>query len=896
MKKIYLLILFSTILTAFLFIFETVDAKGLSEEENLVINDKEVTYYKSNEVVKIPTTYQNKLFEMRGMWVATVWNGDFKTVGSVNAYKSQFIKVLDNLEKNNFNTILFQIRPSNDAFYISDLNPFSEWMTGVQGKTIKNTDGTVFDPLEWMIEETHKRNMQFIGWMNAYRVSARTLYSDSSNNYAASEVKEKVDSTIKSLDDLNFAKKYPKYVLLGDNDPKLILNPGEPAVRKHITSSIEEIVRKYDIDGVHFDDYFYLDSSNPSKAEVVVADKDQYKNADTAFNDNYNDFNTYIAYSLPNETLGDFRRRSVNLMIQDVSNVIKKVNNELGKDVQFGSKPAAVWTAAGKSVVGRIKGANVLTYSYSSYYDIFADSLYWAEQGWVDWIAPQIYFNYTNQEVPYADIVKWWAEAIEQANVKLKELGKKEVRLYIAHGAYRMSSSEPLEKQITDDTELVKQLLYNQKYDVIKGSAFYDYSTYFATSNIATESRKNVLKLFSIKTLPYQNENCDLFIDDFKEEESTDNNKIITIYCDNSNVLGYAIYLNNSILNLQYLKDGFVQFTIDKDMDYQIYSIDNEYNVSLDAINISPNIITKCIDIYVGDEYVFSDNGSYESIINTNNDALKISDGKIIGLSKGKSVVTTVKDDVTTNYYVNVYNNQDFQIVVENNDGYSIEVMTEKTYRENKDLIIKVTIEDFYTYQNAILKVNDEIIDISNYEKNFTLNLGKIEKDYHLGISGVKKNRYLVIIKNGDEVSSVYVEHGDDVIFPEPIESYGNKFIGWSHNGKNITEQIVINSQYSSELIKVYFETNGGNDIGYQELFYLDKLVEVTPVRNGYKFIGWYVDEELTKPYDNDLVKEDMTLYASWEKESGCNNGIACFFNIFSIILPLGLIKKFKKY
>ena len=91
---------------------------------------------------------------------------------------TQFIKILNNLEKNNFNTILFQIRPSNDAFYISKLNPFSEWMTGIQGRSIKDTDGTVFDPLAWMIEETHKRNMQFIGWMNAYRVSARTLFTD----------------------------------------------------------------------------------------------------------------------------------------------------------------------------------------------------------------------------------------------------------------------------------------------------------------------------------------------------------------------------------------------------------------------------------------------------------------------------------------------------------------------------------------------------------------------------------------------------------------------------------------------------------------------------------------------------------------------------------------------
>ena len=187
-------------------------------------------------------------------------------------------------------------------------------------------------------------------------------------------------------------------------------------------------------------------------------------------------------------------------------------------------------------------------------------------------------------------------------------------------------------------------------------------------------------------------------------------------------------------------------------------------------------------------------------------------------------------------------------------------------------------------------------INISNYQSEFTINLGKITKDFNILLEGIKKDKYLVIIDNGGKITSEYVEYDCDVTLPEPNESYGNKFIGWSNDGKNITKETTIKAMFSSDTLKVYFETNGGEEIDHLEFFYLDEMIEVIPVKEGHKFIGWFTDEALTIPYEYGLVKDDITLYASWEKVSGCNNALVNIFNIFSILIPIGFIKVFRKH
>ena len=172
---------------------------------------------------------------------------------------------------------------------------------------------------------------------------------------------------------------------------------------------------------------------------------------------------------------------------------------------------------------------------------------------------------------------------------------------------------------------------------------------------------------------------------------------------------------------------------------------------------------------------------------------------------------------------------------------------------------------------------------------------GKINSDLNISISNIVKNKYLVIVVNRDELSSFYVNHGDDILLPDPKETIGEKFIGWSHDGKNITEPITIKANFKDQLINVEYETNGGNNIDSQSFFYLDTLPEVIPYKEGYTFKGWYIDEELTQEYQNSLLKDDLILYAKWEKNSGCNNVNGYIFYIYMLLIPLYLIKKFKK-
>lgn len=189
--------------------------------------------------VYIPKDPIHEKRQFRSAWVSTISNLDFPSKKGLNEkeFKAEYIKLLDNFQSLNLNAVTFQVRPKADAFYKSKINPWSEYLTGVQGKD------PLWDPLKWMIEETHKRNMEFHAWFNPYRVTV---------GYEPNKTTKQLLSTLATN---NWARKNPQYVLKFDG--KLFLNPGEPQVRNYIKDSLMEVVQNYDIDGIHFDDYFY---------------------------------------------------------------------------------------------------------------------------------------------------------------------------------------------------------------------------------------------------------------------------------------------------------------------------------------------------------------------------------------------------------------------------------------------------------------------------------------------------------------------------------------------------------------------------------------------------------------------------------------------------------------
>lgn len=294
-----------------------------------------------------------KVCEFRGVWIATVFGLDWpKTLNDVEAQMEEFIEILDILESLNFNVVFVQIRPVSDAFYKSKINPWSEYLTGTQGKD------PGYDPLKFMICETHKRNMEFHAWLNPYRITT----SGTDLSVLASNHPARIN---------------PQWVLSYNN--ALFYNPEDPEVIKYIATTVYEIVKNYYVDGIHFDDYFYpYDYPLPEgeDRQGVVANN---------------------------------RREAITEMIRMVYNVIKSTRS----CVSFGVSPFGVW----KNKSSDPKGSE--SNNLEGYYSVYADSLSWIEESILDYISPQIYWTIEDKTAPYEVMVKWWVDAVRESSVDL---------------------------------------------------------------------------------------------------------------------------------------------------------------------------------------------------------------------------------------------------------------------------------------------------------------------------------------------------------------------------------------------------------------------------------------------------------------------------------------------
>jgi len=385
----------------------------VSETNLYVIRDGDiVNYYNTSIPIELPTTYTEKEQEIRAVWVATVSNIDIAQYTTEADYKSKIIVMLDRLEANNFNLMFFQVRPMNDAFYESSLAPYSRFLMGTEGI------GPDWDILSFIIEEAHQRGIEFHAWLNPYRVSSDTIAKD---------------AQIAMLSDNNFAKLHPNFVLQ-DNLGKLILNPGENQVRSYIKNIISELMANYDIDGIHFDDYFYSYNG--------MSDSQ--------------DLDTYNRTKEPNQSLADWRRSNVDIMIEDVFNIVETYNMSHDVHIKFGISPFGIWQSGG------IEGSNTSPNTMQSYSDQYADTKKWVEEGWLHYIMPQLYWQFDHSLAPFADLVDWWAELCEE----------NQVDLIIGQGFYRYADGS-----WTDANELTEQIRYMSQYDIIIGSSFFSYKT-----------------------------------------------------------------------------------------------------------------------------------------------------------------------------------------------------------------------------------------------------------------------------------------------------------------------------------------------------------------------------------------------------------------------------------
>ena len=361
------------------------------------------------------TDVSAKKQEMRGAWIATVYNIDWPTTkNNVDKQKEEFIKLLDELKSVGMNSVFVQVRPKSDALYKSSINPWSDVLTGTQGKN------PGYDPLAFMIEEAHKRGLEFHAWFNPYRVTTS-------------------GTNLSSLSENNPARKNPSWVV-NYNDKALYYDPGNPEVIKYLVDTVMEVVRNYNIDGIHFDDYFY-----PGQ--------------------DFNDSSSYSKYG-NGMSLDDWRRNNVNTLVKEVYNNIKSVK----ANVKFGISPAGIWKNKSSDSIGSA------TAGKESYYASYADSVAWIKNGWIDYIVPQLYWPIGQANADYSILTEWWANQVKGTNVKL----------YIGQGVYKSEVASQISQQIS----------LNRSYPEISGSIYYS-----TRDILGNDSLKQQLKNLYVNTI-----------------------------------------------------------------------------------------------------------------------------------------------------------------------------------------------------------------------------------------------------------------------------------------------------------------------------------------------------------------------------------------------------------
>lgn len=360
--------------------------------------------------------------DLRGVWVSTVVNIDYpkKATTDVEVLKSEALQILDNAKDMGMNAVFLQVRPSSDAIYKSKYFPWSKYLTGTQGLAPADN----FDPLEFWITEAHKRGIELHAWLNPYRVVKKNG-NEPAHDFA-------------SLAANNPAKLHPEWTVK-HTDGNIYYNPGIPEVRQLVIGGINEIIENYDVDGIHFDDYFYPGMS--------FADADTYKK-----------------YGAGYTNINDWRRANVDILIRDLSKAIKAASN----DVSFGISPFGIWANKTGNPLGSDTKGNQ---SFSSHY---ADTRKWVKEGWLDYIAPQIYWNVGYTVADYSKIVAWWEDVVKDTGVKL----------YIGQAAYK-SNNGTLGNAWYGVAEIEKQLQLNAKSKEVDGSIFFSYRSFLDRPSLA---------------------------------------------------------------------------------------------------------------------------------------------------------------------------------------------------------------------------------------------------------------------------------------------------------------------------------------------------------------------------------------------------------------------------
>ena len=389
--------------------------------------------------------------EMRSVWITTAWGLDWPmNKFDINPQKDQYIQYLDKFKELNINAVIGQIKPMGDAFYNSPYEPWSSAITGTRGQD------PGYDVLQFMIEEAHARDIEFHAWMNPYRIATR---ANNSTPYP------QLHSSVK-----------PEWVM--SHEKIQIYNPALPEVRQRLSDIVKDLITKYDVDGLHFDDYFYPD---PSSAGTMVSDAEDFQKYGSEYN-----------------AIEDFRRANVDKAIKAVHDVI------------VANKPEVVFT---------ISPAASHTYNLNT---LFADVSKWGREGWVDVIMPQLYQEIGNPYNDFQTNLSWWSQFSYEADVM------------IGHGYYRFG--DPAAPAAFQNTlELQRQFDMTKRNQKVLGNAMYSaryvlFNPIGITDRLATIYKNKAVIPFlgrEVASLPAKPQNVRIENNELKWNKSGDVRSVV---------------------------------------------------------------------------------------------------------------------------------------------------------------------------------------------------------------------------------------------------------------------------------------------------------------------------------------------------------------------------------
>lgn len=768
------------------------------------------------EEVKAATSYKDPETEFRGVWLSN-YIGSVGSYQSEESFKAELTKTLDILEYYHINAMLFHVRTHNNALYNSTLNPIATWW--------RNVNFDEFDPLAWLIEECHKRGIEFHAWLNPYRVN---------DSYCATDYPEGNPARDKNN------------LLNGD---VTILDPGIPANREFIVKTCMEVVENYDIDAIHFDDYFYVDNINDD------ATYNKYKQNSTT------------------TTKADWRREQVDIFIERLHNELTKYNEKTGKYVQLGISPTGIYKNGNGIVTYDENGLPITNGSDTngfSHYDryLYCDTLKWAIEEWIDYLLPQTYWAQNHPSASYTKLLSWWDRTMK--NLK--------TNLYSGIGIYMPDQSGNTYGWKTNPDELLEQLTYVSTLENVKGACLYSYNYLRSAYNGDTST-------LSSKTIADLRTSCwtrDVLLPEIRTAKTTTLETVKNFKVDGNtlswdplpNAKFYAIY--RAPVNLSFAPTELINVVGGTALDGTFTYEDDAkgyYEYGIRAISYTGNLGEKTklslaskgsFDILTdvsGDEglngtevtanagskngktigvtytrSVFLDSNAPSSSrldynwTSSNEEVATISQyGTITALKKGETIITGVlKTDSTVWGQIKI-------IVYENKE--EISKTFKVTFKDHDGTILKEETVDYASFATAPEYPANPGVTFIGWSDDFSCVLEDLEITAYVSF-----NQYKVIFQNfyGANISVQYVYYGEDAIVPSLDEIPGKTFISWDHEYENITGDVTIKPLYEEAKYKVSFVDYDGTVLKEVEVSYLEDATPPSdPVREGYNFRYW---------------------------------------------------------